>query len=119
VQNQLPDSNLEFSVPNCFYATFSRYADLTPDPNIIDHIYEAESVLVLQDLRAFEFGKRHLGEGMSATEALAAINEITKFHAVSYAMQAKEWTLNFTGLFSNQGLFNLYAVSCKFAYNCY
>lgn len=41
---------------------------------------------MLDDLRAQGFGKRHYSVGLTFSEALEAVREIAKFHAVSWAM---------------------------------
>jgi len=106
-------------VPNCYHGTYNRKPDTEPELDLIERIEDAESILVLQDLRVFEYGKRHFGEGMSTAEALAAITEITKFHAVSYAMYKKEGSsMNFSEMFSPEGLVELYAVIYVKFYIC-
>jgi len=90
VDSQYIDQLLEFRVPSCYYGKFLRPSDKNPDMELLDHILEAESLLVLEDLRAAEYGKRYFGKGMEISELFAAVNEISKFHAVSYAMQIKE-----------------------------
>lgn len=90
VDSQYIDELVEFRVPCCYYGKFLRPLDKDPDMEILDHVLEAESLLVLDDLRAAGYGKRHFGEGMEISEVFAAVAEISKFHAVSYAMQAKD-----------------------------
>ncbi len=89
VDSQYIDNLIEFSVPSCYYGKFLRPNDSDPDMELLDHILEAESLLVLEDMRAAGFGKRYFGKGMEVSEVFAAVNEICKFHAVSYSMQIK------------------------------
>jgi hypothetical protein len=114
VESQYIDHLLEFKVPTCYFGKFQRCCDGPSDPDIIEHILDAESILVIQDMRAFEFGKRHFGEGMSIAEAMAAVTQITKFHAVSYAMQEKsEQSLEWKMLFRWKDLVDVYEVRVK------
>ena len=55
----------------------------------MDNFFNAESLVVLEDLRPQGFGKRHYVEGLSIYETKAAIYELAKFHAVSWSMNKK------------------------------
>lgn len=72
VESQYIDNLIEFQVPCCYYGKFLRPNDKEPDMELLDHILEAESLLVLEDLRAVQYGKRHFGKGMEVSEVFAA-----------------------------------------------
>jgi len=50
-------------------------------------IGEAESVLVLQDIRPSGYAMRDCTAGLTIEETQAALREIAVFHAVSWALQ--------------------------------
>lgn len=118
VDSQYIDQLIEFSVPNCYYGKFLRQNDSEPDMEILDHILEAESLLVLEDLRAAGFGKKFISTGMEISEVFAATDEICKFHAVSYCMQKKsqEKQLHWNELMRPIEFVKLYTVKGLFGY---
>lgn len=58
-----------------------------PVPGVIENLGKAESILVLEDLRPQGFGKRHYSQSLSLSEVKAALREICKVHATTWAMQ--------------------------------
>lgn len=89
LDSQSLSNPIDLNVPTCFFASANRPLDKTPDLDQLNHILKAESLLVLEDLRACGFGKRHFAKGLSLPEVFAAVEEIAKWHAISYAMQVK------------------------------
>lgn len=102
--------NIDFRVPTCFYGKYLRPVDPDPELDIITHILDSESLLVLDDLRASGFGKRHFGSGLLISEAAAALEAIVKFHVTSYAMQVidKKPISNWPHLYDWENIGHLY-----------
>lgn len=80
---------IELKVPTCYYGKYVRPMDAEPELDIITHILDSESLLVLDDLRSYGFGKRHFGSGLVISEAVSAMEQIVKFHVTSWAMENK------------------------------
>jgi hypothetical protein len=90
-QNWTKSQNVDFtfSVPKCYSARVYRPLFKKPIPDIVENFFNAESILVLEDLRPQGFGKRHYVQGLSIDEAKAAVYELAKIHAISWTMHEK------------------------------
>ncbi|CAL8072732.1 unnamed protein product [Orchesella dallaii] len=73
------------NVPTCYYAYFQE-SNNDFDPEIYE-FPNSEYTLILEDLRAQGFGKRHYSMGLTVEEATEAVREIAKFHVISWAME--------------------------------
>jgi hypothetical protein len=88
----------KLSVPKCYYA---QYHAQPPRPTIAGSLYsendavvipspsipEAESVLVLEDVRPLGYTMKDFSCGLTLEEAMAALREIAIVHSLSWSMQ--------------------------------
>ncbi len=88
-------ADIKLAVPRCYFAKY--HTQPTPTTPTTDgqgddetnHVVvsDAESVLVLEDMRPSGFSMRDFNTGLSLEEALAALGKIAVIHALSWAMQ--------------------------------
>jgi len=80
------DPGLCVGVPRCYFA---KYHNTEPQMEGEDGstFSDAESVLVLEDMRPKGYSMRDFNSGLSLDEAFAALREIATIHALSWAMQ--------------------------------
>jgi hypothetical protein len=75
-------ADIKLSVPQCYFAKYHTQPK-EEGPSLSD----AESVLVLEDLRPIGFAMKDFGTGLGIDETTAALREIATVHALSWAMQ--------------------------------
>lgn len=87
------NADLRIRVPQCYFA---KYHNTEPQVEGDDGstFSDAESVLVLEDMRPNGFSMRDFNCGLSLDEAFAAIREIATIHALSWAMQETDVALD-------------------------
>jgi len=84
---------------------------------VLDHVTLAESLVVLEDLRAKQYGKRHFSNGLSLSECFVAIEQIGKFHAVTWIMyEVAPDKLKWDCLRHNGELIGIYSVCAVHVY---
>ncbi|ODN02303.1 hypothetical protein Ocin01_04386 [Orchesella cincta] len=80
------DASLSVGVPRCYFAKYhNTQPQVEDDDGTI--LSDAESVLVLEDMRPNGYSMRDFNSGLSLDEAFAALREIATIHALSWAMQ--------------------------------
>lgn len=85
-------ADIKLAVPRCYFAKYhATQPPNTPgqeggdDPKNL--VSEAESVLVLEDMRPKGYSMRDFNTGLSLEEAHAALGRIAVIHSLSWAMQ--------------------------------
>lgn len=77
---------MKLAVPQCYFAKYHN-----TEPQVEDEdsppLSDAESVLVLEDMRPNGYSMRDFNCGLSLDETFAALREIATVHALSWAMQ--------------------------------
>lgn len=82
------NANIPINVPTCYFAKYQTQSiteDVDGDggPSFSD----AESVLVLEDMRPKGYVMKDFNKGLTVDETLAALKEIGTIHAISWAIQ--------------------------------
>ncbi|CAG7834657.1 unnamed protein product [Allacma fusca] len=77
------NADIKLSIPKCYFAKY--HAQPLQDDG--DNLSDAESVLVLQDLRPLGFTMRDFNSGLTLDEAKAALKQIAIVHGTSWAFQ--------------------------------
>jgi len=77
------NAEIALGIPRCYFAKYHTQPSGQEGANLVD----AESVLVLEDMRPAGFSMRDFNCGLSLEEAFAAIKQIAIIHSLSWAMQ--------------------------------
>lgn len=109
---------LNLPIPKCYYgrAQEEQLVIMENNKETLD-LSIAESLLILQDLCPEGFGKRSFQEQLSDLEVKAALREIAKVHAVTWALGRESGVpLNklWPSAYRHDQLAGLYEVCCSF-----
>lgn len=80
------DADISLGVPRCYFAKYHQTEPSFGEDGVPQRS-DSESVLVLEDMRPNGYSMRDFNRALSLDEAFAAIREIAKIHALSWAMQ--------------------------------
>lgn len=81
------NADIKLAVPRCYFAKYHTQTQTHVGDDENNSVSDAESVLVLEDMRPAGFTMKDFNTGLSLEEAYAALSEIAVVHAVSWAMQ--------------------------------
>lgn len=73
-------------MPRCYFAKYHRQ-ETSQGEDGSGSVTEAESVLVLEDMRPAGYSMRDFNAGLSVEDTYAALGKIAVIHALSWAMQ--------------------------------
>jgi hypothetical protein len=79
------NAEVTLGVPRCYFAKYHTQPQGQEDEGA--NLVDAESVLVLEDMRPAGFSMRDFNSGLSLEEAYAALRQIAIIHSLSWAMQ--------------------------------
>lgn len=80
---------MSIDVPRSYYTSY-KSGLLEPTPEDGSSPEPPESILVLQDMRNLGYKAANLSQGLTLTEAEAAIKSIASIHALTLGMKIKE-----------------------------
>lgn len=97
------------NVPVCYYANAQEYNPETVESEAYE-FPNKEFTLILDDLRAHGYGKRHYGVSLTTMETIEALREISKVHAIAWAMteHSHEKVLNWPDMLKWNDLYVLH-----------
>ena len=75
---------MKLSIPKCYFAKYHAQPGQDDGDAALS---DAESVLVLQDLRPLGYSMRDFDSGLTLAEVRAALKQIAIIHATSWAYQ--------------------------------
>jgi hypothetical protein len=81
--------DLKLAIPECFYVKHCPKYEMPKTPALIENLMGAKSLLLLLDPRGEGFNELESVEDVDLQEGLAAMTEMAKLHAVTWALEEK------------------------------